>query len=399
MKILIHYGEIWLKGKNRPFFESKLLENIRTALERSQVEVEALSKERGRMLCSIAAAGAERAEEALRDVLGLKHFAFPEEVESTEEAILEKAAEVLGRLKESGKQSVGLSTSRADKRFPLTSLELNKKIGAEANRKGLRINFRDPDETLHIEIAGKTSYLYTRKISGPGGLPVSVSGKVLALLSGGIDSAVAAWLLMKRGCRVDFLHFHAYRENEEVLGTKIPKLVEQLNRYQFRSRLFLAPYYVYDVQAMGRVAPGLDLVVFKNFMFRVAQRLARQHRYKVLVSGDSVGQVASQTLDNLAATDYGIELPVLRPLAGSDKEEIIALARRIGTYEESIGKYKDCCSIISRRPSTSVKVEELRAALPQLGIEELMEKTLGQLGKFDFGRPAPATPEASLSRE
>ncbi len=219
---------------------------------------------------------------------------------------------------------------------------------------------------------------------------------MLALLSGGIDSAVAPWLMMKRGCRVDFLHFHAFRDNQEVLGTKVPAILERLNRYQYRARLFLVPYHLYDIQAMGRVPERLDLVVFKNFMFRLGQELARQKGYKALVSGDSVAQVASQTLDNLAATDYGIELPVLRPLSTYDKEDIVALARRIGTYEETIKKYKDCCSLVSRRPSTSVKLDQLKEVLPQVRMEELIEKSLAQLGTIVFAERAVA-PQASLS--
>lgn len=396
MKILIHYGELWLKGKNRPFFESKLGQNIRTALEAGGVAVEAVQREHARIVCLVDPGAGKPAEEALRNVFGIKYFAFPEETASTPEAILSKATEMLRAIKESGKSSVAPATRRSDKRFPLTSVELNKRIGAEAQKLGLAIRFSQPDETVHIEIGANQTYIYTRKVPALGGLPVSSSGKVLALLSGGIDSAVAAWLMMKRGCRVDFLHFHAFRENQEVLATKVPRILEHLNRYQYRARLFLVPYYLYDVQMMGRVPERLDLVVFKNFMFRVGQELARQKGYKALVSGDSVAQVASQTLDNLAATDYGIELPVLRPLSTYDKEEIIALARRIGTYEESIKKYKDCCSLVSRRPSTSVKREQLTSALPQLKMEELVEKSLAQLGAVPFGRPLPA-PEASLS--
>ncbi len=387
MTAVVHYAEIGLKGGYRPFFEKKLVENLRAACRLHSAALEGARREHGRIVCTFGEANQERIEDALQHVFGLQHFAFVDERESTVEAILAYASEFLECAKAEGKASVGLVTRRADKRFPLSSLELNKRIGAEAHRLGLRINFSSPDETLYTEIAAAKTYLHSRKIRGPGGLPVGASGKVLCLLSGGIDSAVAAWLAMKRGCRVDFLHFHSFRENQEALETKLGAIVETLNRYQFFCRLFLVPYHSYQIWAAGRVPEALDLVAFKNFMFRFAQVVARRKHCRALVSGDSLGQVASQTLPNLAATDEGLTMPVLRPLVSFDKTEIIALARRIGTYEESIKPYKDCCSIIARKPATAVKPRELRQVFTEAELQPLLEKCLAEVGMFKFGRP------------
>jgi thiamine biosynthesis protein ThiI len=324
-------------------------------------------------------------EDALRRVFGIRYFAIVEKAKTTEEALVKKLRSIVRSAQEAGKESLAIAARRADKQFPLSSGEVNRRLGAEANKMGMRIDLDNPDVKVFVEIGRETTYLYTRKIPGPGGLPVSSSGKVLALLSGGIDSPVAAWLMMKRGCRVDYLHFHAMMSNREVLGTKIGRIVEQLNRFQNGARLLLAPYHEYQILTTGRIPEKLDLVAFKNFMFRLAQQLAEEHRYKALVTGDSVGQVASQTLQNITATDYGIEIPILRPLVGLDKQEIVDLAKAIGTYDESIEKYKDCCSIISRKPSTAVQREDLAEAMEAAGIAKVLEKTRPKLETFKIG--------------
>ena len=385
---VVHYAEVALKGGYRPFFEKKLAENVRVACERDGARLGAVRRERGRILVTFEREEANNVERALRDVFGIQYFALVEETASTVEAVLSKARELLEQVRQAGAKTVGLETKRADKRFPLSSLELNKEIGAEANQLGLKIRFEGPEATLHTEIAAERAFLYTRKIAGPGGLPVGASGKVLCLLSGGIDSPVAAWLLLKRGCRVDFLHFHSFRTNQEALESKLRATVEALNRFQFHSRLFLVPYHSYQIAAAGRVPEGLDLMAFKNFMLRLAEAVAWRKGYRALVTGDSLGQVASQTLPNLAAGDDGIQATVLRPLVGFDKVEIVALARRIGTYEESIKPYKDCCSIISRKPATAVKAAELRGVFDEAAMKELLAKCLAEMEMFKVGHAA-----------
>jgi len=378
MIAVIHYSEIALKGKNRSFFENKLVNNIITSLKKNNIRFESVSKEESRILCFF---NDEKTnvEKALKYVFGIKYFAFVEQVKSEVDEIINKSIELI-----KDKKSISLITKRADKRFPINSLELNIKIGEQANNLGIKIDFKNAEQKLFIEILSKNTYLYTEKISGIGGLPVGSSGKVLVLLSGGIDSNLAAWLLMKRGCNVDFLHFHTFPQNKIVLTTKIKKIVETLNSYQIKSRLYLVPYHNYQILTEGKIDQRLDLVVFKNFILRTAQELALKEDHKAIVTGDSLGQVASQTLQNIASTSNQVSILILRPLIGFDKDEIIEMTKKIGTYEESIKDYKDCCSIVAKKPLTSVSVEKIQKALSQIDMNEVIQKTISEIEVFEI---------------
>jgi thiamine biosynthesis protein ThiI len=394
MTVVVHYAEIGLKGKNRSFFENKLIQNIRAAARNNGVELRDVRKPSGRIVCVFKTGSEKKVEALLRTVFGIKYFGVGEEIESTEETLLKKTRQVVKRAFQHGHKTLAMAARRTDKRYPLSSSDLNNKLGAEAKQMGMEIDLENPDIKVFWEVGVSHAYVYTRKVPGLAGLPVSSSGKVLTLLSGGIDSPVAAWLMMKRGCRVDFLHFHTSGSNAPVLATKIGRIVEQLNRYQNASRLFLVPYHNYQVRTLGKIPEKLDLVVFKNFMFRLAQRVAADYGYKALVTGDSVGQVASQTLQNIAATDCGIEIPLLRPLVGLDKQEIIDLGKYIGTYGESIRDYKDCCSIIARKPSTAVKRQELEDAVAEARLHDVLERTLRDMEIFPVG-PTPLEADTS----
>ena len=378
MIAVIHYSEIALKGKNRSFFENKLVNNIITSLKKNNIIFESVSKEESRILCYF---NDEKinVEKALKCVFGIKYFAFVEQVKSEVDEIINKSIELI-----KDKKSISLITKRADKKFPINSLELNIKIGEQANKLGIKINFKNAEQKLFIEILSKNTYLYTEKILGIGGLPVGSSGKVLVLLSGGIDSNLAAWLLMKRGCNVDFLHFHTFPQNKIVLTTKIKKIVETLNSYQIKSRLYLVPYHNYQILTEGKIDQRLDLVVFKNFILRTAQELALKEDHKAIVTGDSLGQVASQTLQNIASTSNQVSILILRPLIGFDKDEIIEMTKKIGTYEESIKDYKDCCSIVAKKPLTSVSVEKIQKALSQIDMNEVIQKTISEIEVFEI---------------
>lgn len=383
MKAVIHHAEIALKGKKRSFFENKLVENIMAIFRRENIPVESLKKEEGRIICSFKAnAENGKIEQSLKKIFGIKYFAFVEESESRVKPILEKSKEIIKGLKNENKKSISLLTRRSDKGFPLTSIELNKEIGEEARKLGIKIDFKNPEERLFLEITSKKTYIYSKKINGLAGLPVAASGKVLALLSGGIDSPVASWLAMKRGCRVDLVHFHAFKDNEAVLKTKIKDIVDKLNKYQLSSDLFLAPYYNYQLNTLGKIPEKLDLVIFKNFMMQVSQEIALKHGHKAIVTGDSLGQVASQTIENIHATSCNINLPILRPLISYDKEEIISLAKKIGTYEDSIKPYKDCCSLLSRKPATAARVHEVENLVKKYNLKEIVKKSLTEISRI-----------------
>ncbi len=378
MKALIHYSEIGLKGQNRDFFEEKLLENIRTALKRFGVGAR-VEREHGRITCEFEEKDKSRCTGVLKKIFGIKYFAFAEDATLSEKAILEKTEIILKNLKKDGVKKLASVARRSDKNFPLDSNELNRKIGALAVKLGFGIDLDNPDARIFTEITSRKAYLYTEKIPGLGGLPVGSSARTLCLFSGGIDSVVAAFMMMKRGSHVDFLHFHALRDGKEVLGSKIKKLVEKLNEYQSSSRLYLVPYHSYQFGISGRVDERVELVLFRNFMLKLAQELALREGYSALITGDSLGQVASQTGENLFAANSGVEIPVFRPLISFDKDEIIEIARKLGTLELSVQKYKDCCSIISRKPATAVKPEKFKRELSKVDLQTIIAKTIAEV--------------------
>ncbi|GIU68538.1 MAG: tRNA 4-thiouridine(8) synthase ThiI [Candidatus Pacearchaeota archaeon] len=386
MKVVIHYSEIFLKGKNRGFFENKLIENIRKSLKREGISFYSIKKEDSRLICSLNTKNKKeisKIQNCLSNVFGIKYFAFAEDSNLEMKEIIKKIKKILNKMKKENLKTISPSVKRSYKKFPLTSLELSKKIGEEAFKKNIKVDFSSENK-FFLEITSKKAYFYRKKIEGPGGLPISSGGKILVLLSGGIDSALASWLFMKRGHRVDFLHFHVFKDNREVLKTKIRKIIEKLNKYQFKSRIFLAPYYPYELATLNKIQQRLELVAFKSFMLLVAQEIALKKKYKAIGTGDSLSQVASQTLDNIVATNYKIEIPVLRPLLCYDKQEIIDLSKKIGTYEESIKKYKDCCSVVSKKPSTSVKLSEIKYVFNKLKMKKLIRETLKKVEYFEI---------------
>ncbi|HXG31083.1 MAG TPA: tRNA uracil 4-sulfurtransferase ThiI [Thermodesulfobacteriota bacterium] len=372
MSILVHYGELALKGKNRRSFENRLLENIIRAGGGRPKRLE------GRFFIE------DGAEDPLKNVFGISWFAPAYRVEKDLRAIIDLVIEkVEDRIE--GNPTFGVYVKRVDKGFPYTSLEIANRVGEEVVRRyGLRVRLKGPDLPIYIEIADE-AFIYFEKIEGLGGLPVGVSGSVLSLLSGGIDSPVSSYLVMKRGCRVDFIHFYAFSKNRGFPQDKIGDLVSVLNAYQLGSRVFLTPYepFYMALLRMGSTH-GYELILFRRFMLRVAERVAREWGYKALVTGDSLGQVASQTLENLGLVNEAVSLPVLQPLISFDKEEIIRLARKIGTYELSIRPYKDCCSIVAPHPKTKTRLERIKSLEGRMGIEKVINETLGLVEVYEI---------------
>jgi len=345
---LIHYGEISLKGRNRALFEIKLKDNIEAAAGGK------VKRYRGRFVLE----GGN--EERLKDVFGISWFAQAFKVDKDIESLKLASLNEIARRVE-GKSSFGVFVRRSDKSFPHTSPEVAEIIGGEINDKyDIKVDLKAPELSLYIEIADE-AYIYFNKNQGLRGFPVDVSGKVLSLLSGGIDSPVASYLMMKRGCGVDFLHFHVFSDNEYVKETKMARILRRLDAYQIEYNTYLAPYYPFETQIlMAGSTGGHELVLFRRFMVKVAERIAARNGCKALVTGDSLGQVASQTMDNIAEVNSAVSLPIFQPLISYDKQEIVDLAKRIGTYEDSIAVYKDCCSIVSSNPRTRANRRRMR---------------------------------------
>jgi len=377
MIINIHYSEIALKGKNRSEFVKKLIENIQIALKSESYDK--ISKKESRILLFLdEKSNVENISEKLKKVFGIRWFSFA--------YIVEKDVDKIGKiiveesLKRYKEKTVKLETKRNDKNFPMTSVEINKKIGQEIEKKGLEVDLKNPDVRLYIEILQKDALVSVERIEGYGGLPVGTAGRVLCLFSGGIDSPVAAWLMMKRGCNVDFIHFHPYPSNEKVKDSKIVKLLEELQDYSAEKfRLFIVPHKQF-YRKSSDILSDYELVVFRRFIVKVANEIAKKEGYQALVTGDNLAQVASQTLENLSTTNEASEIPVFRPLITYDKEEIINLAEKIGTYRTSLEDYKDCCSLVSvKSPATKSKLEKAKRIEEQIKIDEVVEKTLKEI--------------------
>jgi thiamine biosynthesis protein ThiI len=250
------------------------------------------------------------------------------------------------------------------------------------------VNLSHPERIVYVEIVPGGAFCFVDKQRGPGGLPTGVSGRVACLLSGGIDSPVAAWRMMKRGCRAIFIHFHSYPIVSTASQEKVRQIVQRLTEYQFRSRLLLVPFGELQRRVIVDAPPALRVVLYRRFMVRLAERVAARFAARALVTGDAVGQVASQTLENLALIDSATDLPVLRPLVAMDKEEITAEARRIGTYETSILPDEDCCQVFTpRHPATRALHHEVALVEQHLPVEELVEAAVTRASVEEFQQP------------
>jgi len=371
-RLLIHYGEIALKGRNRPQFQKRLVNNVVRRLHAAGLDWK-VGREHHRLYVEIPGEGAGRVPEAVQavaEVTGIVWFApagFLPARRHAEVVVFPEPREITPNVVELAREqhvpggAFRVRVRRADKRFPHTSQELERELGA-AILQGSdweRVNLGEPDRTFHVEVDPEGIYIYGAKHRGIGGLPVGAAGRVTCLLSGGLDSPVAAYLAAKRGCEVDFVHFTSSRmQQSNAEQYKVTALARQLSRVTLRSRLYLVPYLHFDAALIGRET-DYGLVLFRRFMARVAERLAAGRGAQALITGDNLGQVASQTLENIATTTRAAALPILRPLVTYDKQEIVDLSRRIGTYDLSIQPYKDCCALVDRHPRTTSRHEVL----------------------------------------
>ena len=387
--VIVHYQEIALKGRNRPWFVERLLTNIRAAMTGLDgVKVRALM---GRIELQHASLDDwPQVRERLSHLPGIANYLRAVPAPSDFEAICDT---VLGELAEVEADSFRVTARRADKRFPLTSPQIERDLGGRIKAaKGWRVDLEQPALTVRVEVLGDRAFCCLRKEPGVGGLPSGVSGRVACLLSGGIDSPVAAWRMIKRGCRVRFIHFHSYPILSRTSQDKVAEIAALLTRYQLESRLYVVAFGEIQRQVVLAVPPPLRVVIYRRLMLRIAERIAHASGSAALVTGEAVGQVASQTLDNMTVIGKAASLPVLRPLVGMDKDEIIHEARRLGTYEVSIIPDEDCCTLFTpKHPATRAsarQVDEAEAALP---VDMLVEDAAAKAERHDLRFP-PAAP-------
>ncbi len=308
--------------------------------------------------------------------MGIAWFTEVHRCESTVEVMGETALALVNGLRD-GRASFAVNARRAEKSLPFTSADINNRIGALLQEQtGARVDLGNPEVTVHVSVRKNESLIFLNRLDGPGGLPVGTNGRVLSLLSGGFDSIASSWYLARRGAEVDFLHFHALSRIEAVMASKMPALWTQLSGFTRSGRTYLADYAPFEVALLGS-SPGLqryELVAFRRLMVRVGERLAEQYGYDGLVLGDSLGQVASQTMQNIVVVDRAVNIPIFRPLIGLDKTELIDLVRRIGMWDAATTAYKDCCSLIARNPSTQAALEKVEALEEGLAIGTLVER-------------------------
>lgn len=391
--VIVHYQEIALKGRNRPWFIDRLAAGLRAAT--ADLDVTRVRPLMGRIEVELGpAAPWPVVRERLGRVFGVANFA---RAGSAGREIDEIAGAVLRRLDEpdAGADRVAsfrVRASRADKTYPLTSPAVEREVGGRIKAaRGWRVDLDAPDLAIGVEILPDRVFYTLGKEPGPGGLPTGTSGAVLCLLSGGIDSPVAAWRLMKRGCRVRFVHFHAYPILSRASLDKAHELAELLTRHQLRSRFHSIRFGEIQRTIVLSAPPPLRVVLYRRMMVRIAERIAGACGARALVTGESVGQVASQTIENLAVIDAAAALPVLRPLIGSDKEEITREARRLGTYPVSIVPDQDCCTLfVPRRPATRARREDVERAERNLPVADLVDRAAAEAERRDFSFPPPA---------
>ena len=371
--ILVRYAEIALKGKNQPQFISRLVRNIREALG---LRDDQIIRQSGQLLIHVEREDLQACLDGLAGVMGIAWFTEVHRCESTIEVMGETALALVDGLRD-GKASFAVNARRGEKTLPFTSADINSRIGSLLQEKtGARVDLGNPEVTVHVSARKKESLIFLNRLDGSGGLPVGTNGPTPSTPSGGFDSIVSSWYLARRGAEVDFLHFHALSRIEAVMASKMPALWTQLSAFTRSGRTYLADYAPFEVALLGS-SPGLqryELVAFRRLMVRVGERLAEQYGYDGLVLGDSLGQVASQTMQNIVVVDRAVSIPVFRPLIGMDKTELIDLVRRIGMWDAATTTYKDCCSLISRNPSTQAAIEKVEALEESLAIDTLVER-------------------------
>lgn len=384
--LLVRYGEIHLKGLNRPFFERKLLDNIKQALCGFNANVR---YDQGRFFVS--GVGDEHMEDAcarLTRVFGIHSISPAVSVEKEWSAIEAAAAQMMQAALDggNGKHTFKCFCRRSDKLFPMISEEINRELGHAMLERfpQLSVDVHDPEIKLCVEIRDR-AFLYARELMGAGGMPTGTAGRVALLISGGIDSPVAGHMMARRGLQLSAVHFYSYPYTSERAREKVVKLTELVARYAGIIRLHLVPFTEIQLAIYDKCPPKETTVIMRRLMMEIAERIATVDGARALVTGEALGQVASQTLESLCVTDDAVSMPVFRPLIGFDKEDIVTLAKRIGTYETSILPYEDCCTVfVPSHPVTKPKLSEIRASEAAVDFSSMIEKAIDDTESLDI---------------
>lgn len=382
--IILKLGEIVLKGLNRRSFEAKLVANVKRRLApigkfnvyciQSVIYVEPADDE----------ADVDAAFEALKKVFGVIKMTRAAACEKDKDAIVALAKEYLREDLENAK-SFKVESKRSDKSFPMTSIELSQYVGGELAEAfpGTEVDVHDPELTVHIEVRDLAAYVHSAPVPGAGGMPVGCNGVGVTLLSGGIDSPVSTYMIARRGVRLIPIHFFSFPYTSQQAKDKVVELARILTEYCGKMTIEVVPFTHIQEEIRDKCPEEYFTLIMRRFMMRIAERIARDNGAKAIVTGENLGQVASQTMEAMASTQSVIDMPVLQPLIGMDKAEIIEIARKIGTFETSILPYEDCCTVFTpRHPRTHPKLAEVAAAESALDVDALVEEALAGIERI-----------------
>jgi thiamine biosynthesis protein ThiI len=390
--VIVHYHELALKGRNRPYFEGRLVRNLREGLKDLGVrQVEPLP---GRIRIMLPEPITwEPVRDRIARTFGVSNYLLAHSVplDGQGPAVLESLKHAVGEAVSGlSFKTFRVTAKRGDKRLALTSMDVEREVGAHVCEvTGKRVDLSHPDLNIRIETLYREAYYSVQRERGPGGLPVGVSGKVACLISGGIDSPVAACRMMQRGCKAIFIHFHGQPYVSRASEEKVREIVQSLTQYQLYSRLYLIRFGEIQGQIVLGAPAAFRVVLYRRMMLRIAEELARKERCWGLVTGDSLGQVASQTPENLSVVQEAAELPILRPLIGMDKIEITAQAQTIGTFETSIEPDQDCCRLfVPSHPCTRTTLDQIRKIERNLDISSLVKQGLAGAELVEITFPA-----------
>ena len=386
--LIVRCGEVALKGMNKPYFERILVERIRKNL--SKINGAKVSRKEGLIFVRVPLdSDMNQVTAEVSKVFGVSSVSPALEVESDLEAIGSKAVEFMNTMIENeGVKTFKVEAKRADKNFPIKSPEIAAKVGASVLKgcKVLKVDVHEPDCHLFIDLRADRTYIYTRKINGLGGLPLGTNGRGMVLLSGGIDSPVAAWMMAKRGMVIDAVHFHSYPYTSPRAQQKVEELAEIVSSYCGRINMTVINLLPIQEEIVSNCPEDETTILVRRFMMRIAEKIAVKQNALMLITGENLGQVASQTAEALVVTDQSVSMPVMRPLIGMDKVEIMDMARRIGTYEKSIEPYEDCCTVfLPKHPVTKPRLEKILKSESKLDVEKLVEMAVDSAEQVQIG--------------
>ncbi|MGI0141539.1 MAG: tRNA uracil 4-sulfurtransferase ThiI [Candidatus Micrarchaeales archaeon] len=371
--ILIHFGELWLRGDNRRTYIELAKRNIALQLGLKSNQIK---EQYDKLLIPIEKGmKVDKLLDKLQYVIGISNYAVSYSTKPDLKSISKLAESILKEMKKGSAKNIRIESSRAYKAHKFTSKQIVSSLIKIVIKRGLEPDIDAKDSRLFVKVYKDIAFISYGRSNGVTGLPVGSSGKAVIMLSGGIDSPVASWYAMRRGAAPIYLHLHGYPTNAMAEKSKIPKILKELSKYYPRYKVYYMPAHIFQL-ALSKIDNKYEPILLKALLFRASEKIAAEEGAGAIITGESLGQVASQTMANLSASQQDIELPILRPLIGFDKQEIILAARKINTYDLSIQAYKDVCSINTTNTVTNASREKIGKLLKEMKIDKIVERSL-----------------------